>query len=192
MDREKDIEFSIIWLNYDPDSINVEMSEKSKESILAHAKGSYEFIEVKDVKGFVHAVNQGLNQAKGKWLIVVANDVVIEDPDWLSKFKVENALIGWRFITFFLTGEERPDFACWGLSKETFEKLGPMDVRFAEGYGFDDDDYVYRARDLGIKLHDAQVKLHHLECKTYNTVFKDLKQDMTERNQRLFIEKWKI
>lgn len=186
-----EIKYSVVFLEYDPNGINRETSTKSLISIIEHSKEyNYELIHVKNVKGFVHAVNDGLSRSKGDYIVVVANDVFIEDYKWLEKFKIDNALCGWRLTPFFITGQLRPDFACWGLSKETFTKLGLMDTQFAEGYGFDDDDYVFRARELGIQIIDVGIELTHLESLTYKTVFKEEKESMTYRNERLFREKW--
>lgn len=185
------MKYSIIFLEYDPNGINTETTRKSLESIKEHSKGyDYELVHVLNVKGFVNAVNDGLKRSVGDFKVVVANDVYIKDTRWLDKFAVENALIGWKLTPFFITGELRPDFACWGLSKDTFEKLGFMDKQFEEGYGFDDDDYTFRARDLGIQIVDAKVDLVHLECLTYRSVFKEEKEAMTHRNETLFRQKW--
>lgn len=185
------MKYSVIFLQYDPDSINTKTTMESYLSILDNSDGAdMELIKVIDVKGFVNAVNGGLSKAKGDYLIVVANDIIIKDKNWLEKMAVDDALCGWRLTPFFITGEMRPDFGCWSMSRKVFEKIGLMDKKFENGYGFDDDDYVFRAKELGIKLHDSKVKLTHLENMTYKTVFKDLKEEMTQRNESLFRNKW--
>lgn len=187
------MKYSIVFLEYDPQGVNRAMSIKSLQSVIEHSKEyDFELIHVKNVLGFVNAVNQGLSQAKGDYIVVVANDVMMEDYAWLSKFEVENALIGWRLIPFFITRQLRPDFACWGLSRETFKNLGLMSTEYQHGYGFDDDDYVFTARDLDIEMVDAGIKLSHGESVTYNTIFKEQKQAMTERNELIFRTKWNL
>lgn len=181
---------SIIFLDYDPDGINLATTQQSLASIISHTQANYELVHVKNVKGFVCAVNEGLRRATGDYLIVVANDVMILDSDWVEKMTHDNALVGWRLTPFFITGELRPDFACWGMSRSVFETIGYMDEQFKDGYGFDDDDYVFRAREKGFAIIDGEVTLQHLESLTYRTVFKAEKEAMTSRNETLFREKW--
>lgn len=190
MDTKANVKHSIIFLEYDPEGINRETTIKSLQSVIEHSKDyDFELIHIKNVKGFVCAVNKGLQQATGEYIAVVANDVFIKDYEWLPKL-AQYGLCGWRLTPFFLTGELRPDFACWGMPYSVFEQIGLMDERFAEGYGFDDDDYVYRARELDIPIIDSKIDLEHLECLTYKTVFKKDKEAMTSRNQSIFYDKW--
>lgn len=187
------MKYSIVFLEYDPEGINRKMTNESMLSVIEKSVNyDFELVHVKNVKGFVCAVNEGLRRSQGDHIVVVANDVLMKDSKWLDKFTMGNALIGWRLVPFFLTDEPFPDFACFGMSRQSFEKLGYMDERYKDGYGFDDNDYSYKAKEVGLDLVDAGVILQHLECKTYSTVFKDQKEDMTLRNQRIFIDKWHI
>ena len=177
----------VVFLNYDPDDRNKEMTDKSRQSIFDNG-GHFSFLEVRDVKGFVNAVNKGF-EVKADHYIFVANDVVIDDKNWIEKMTVPNAICGWRFGTFYLNGDKFPDFACFSLSREIYDKVGGMDVSFQEGYGFDDNDFTYRIKEAGYDIKDAQVKLKHLQNVTYNTHFGDTLRDMTEHNKRLFLDK---
>lgn len=183
--------YSIIFLEYDPEGMNRTVSHESLRSIIANSEAyDYELVHVKNVKGFVSAVNEGLDRAQGEWLVVVANDVIISDPQWLNKLSVKNVIASWRLTPFFMTGEMRADFACWAIHRDVYKKLGGMNVAFASGYGFDDDDYIQRAKELKILSYDAGITLHHLESLTYNTLFKEEKDAMTERNRTLFEKIW--
>lgn len=67
-------------------------------------------------------------------------------------------------------------FVCVAIPKSTFEKIGPFDERFggtnAEGrtiYGFDDNDYCRRVREIDLKLgvHDGCYVDHGSLCSTF-------------------------
>jgi len=183
--------YSILFLEYDPNGVNRETTIKSLQSVIDNSKEyDFELIHVKNVKGYVNAVNEGLSRAKGEYIVQVANDVFLEDSKWLEKLTKDNSICGWRTIPFYLTGLYRPDFACWGISREVLNKVGLMDSSYSEGYGFDDDDYFYSCLDKGVGIVDSQIKLTHLETLTYNTVFKEDKEKMMQRNKEIFISKW--
>lgn len=175
----------VCFLNYDPEEKNKEMSDESRASL------GVDVFEIKNVKGFVNAVNEGLKQ-DADYYIFVANDVVMEDPHWLDKMQEPDALVGWRMTPFFLNGKLFPDFACFGLSRHVRDIVGLMDTVFADGYGFDDNDYSNRVAAEGFALIDAGVKLRHLENKTYAQYFSAEKDAMTTRNQSIYLEKWPL
>lgn len=184
---------SIIFLEYDPQGINRTITHESLASIVQNSTAyDYELIHVKNVKGFVTAVNEGLARAKGEWLVVVANDVVIDDPEWLTKLSVDNVIASWQLTPFFITKEMRADFACWCISRKVYETIGPMSTEYANGYGYDDDDYIFTAKQHGILSYDAKVSLKHLESMTYNTIFKEEKRKMTVLNESIFRSKWNL
>lgn len=185
------MKYSIVFPSYDPDRKRDELIARSLFSVVANSEGhDYEIIPVRNVKGFTTAVNTGFAKATGDYLIMVADDVVIEDPAWLKKMAVPNAITAWRMVPFFLTGEQMPDAACWGMSRGVYQKIGPMDDIFAEGYGFDDNDYWWRAKQLGIELVDANVQLYHKENDAYNQYWGPERQALLDRNQAIFRQKW--
>ncbi len=85
-----------------------------------------------------------------------------------------------------------PDACVWGMPRSVYEKIGSMDVQFKDGYGFDDNDYWMRANQAGIEFHFTGSNFDHLENQTFKTYFKQMKESMTEKNQALFIKKWKL
>lgn len=181
---------NIILLNYDPTGELEYMTELCRDSIKRYSRGEYKIHEIKNVKGFVNAVNAGLSVDGGDYFIFVANDVEIKDDNWIEKMTQENALVGWRLNDFYINGDKFPDFACFALSRNTLNKIGIMDTIYQDGYGFDDNDWTYTAKEKGVQIIDAGVILVHHENKTYSTHFSKEKEQMTERNHRIFVEKW--
>lgn len=185
------MKYSIIFLNYDPENTK-EWIPETRRLIEEHSKNfDYELIEVKDVKGYVNAVNEGFKRATGDYFIVFNDDIYLNDDLWLLKLTADNAIVSWRKVPFFKNGDMYPDGSCWGLSRETQEKIGLMDTAYAEGYGCDEVDYFYTAKELGVGWESYDVHLTHAENKTYSSdYFKAQKEAMTERNVRIFHEKW--
>lgn len=184
------MKFSILWQHYDPEHRVCDMAMKSLHSIVSNSVGhDYEIIPV-DRKGLIKDINRAMSQARGEYIIVIANDCFIEDPEWLLKFPIPGTISGWHGSggEFY---EGVVDFsAAFCMPRDVMEKIGPMDERF-EGYGYADDDYFYRAKQLGIPFQVVGVKLTHLCSQTFKA-YEDKWPNMTGdliRNRTLFIEK---
>ena len=184
--------YSLIFLNYDPLGKNTGIINQSRKSILDRTVGyDYEFIEVRDVDGYVNAVNSGLQRATGEYMVILNDDILIKDGEWLNTLSVPNAITSWRNNRFYMTGDELIDGACWCIPRNVYEKVGLMDTAFGEGYGCDEIDYFYRAKEAGFKLMVTPFNLEHWENTTYKSYHKDTKEQMTERNVGIFFVKWK-
>lgn len=192
MERKTDIKYSLIFLNYDPQGVK-DWVEHSKRSIIDSSAGyNTEFIEVKNVKGYVNAVNEGMKQATGDYLVILNDDVVIDDKDWLEKLCQPNSVMSWSMNPFHLNGEMFPDGACWAIPRDLYEKLGDMDTNYAEGYGCDEVDYFYRAKEAGYTWGEVAINMSHMQNKTYSSeYFRNQKEAMTSRNENYFYSKWK-
>lgn len=191
MVREDNVKYSIVFLNYDPENRKDFVPLCLKSVIESSVGYAYELIRIRDVEGYVRAVNAGLRQAKGEFIFIVNDDVVIDDPKWLEKMAMPGIITSWRVNKFHITGEMILDGACYCIPREVYEKLGDFDERYAEGYGCDEVDYWFRAKEKDIPMIGVSVNLKHLENKTYQTYFSEKKNWMTERNEELFRAKWK-
>lgn len=191
MGNKKQVKYSIIIPIYDPAGKMKHIIDRCLESVLKSSLGCrYEIVQVRNVRGFPVAVNKGLKKAKGDYLVVLNDDVEVNDPQWLEKLADENKITSWRLHPFFITQRLVPDGACWAMSRTIFKKLGYLDERFAVGYGFEDSDYWMRAEEARIEFKDAHVDLIHLENKTFRTYHENDKNQMTELNHSLFLQKW--
>ena len=184
--------YSIIIPIYDPKEQMEKIISDCLLSVIKNSKENYEIIPIYNVVGFSMAVNMGLERATGDYLIILNDDIIIQDKNWLKKMGVENTITSWRMHPFFITGENVPDGACWCMSRNVFKKLGKLDDRFNNGYGFEDSDYWMRAKESGIEMKSADINLVHLENKTFKSYHSDLKESMTEKNKQLFLEKWSL
>lgn len=184
------VKFSILVPSYDPELKKREYLSKTLESIEENSKGqNYELIIRKNGPSYVESHNDALATATGEQIIVVTDDVVIKDPDWLQKAERSEGLWGWRFIDFHLNGKKHPDFACWGLDRSTLEKLGFMDEEYKYGVGYEDNDYIERAYSLGVPVTDAKIILEHAEGVTLKTYYND-RELLTQKNKQRFLGKW--
>ena len=186
------MKYSIIFLNYDPHNVLAEMTAKAIRSIEENSKDyDYEIIEVKNVVGYSSAVNSGFDRVTGDYIIVANSDILVHDSKWLEKYsEVPNTITSRQLISFYMNEDMFPDGCCWGLYTEDQKKIGHMDTAYDAGYGCDEVDYFYRAKELGIDWRACDTKIQHLENQTFNNYYSPIKEAMTERNVRLFKEKW--
>lgn len=186
--------YSIIIPIYDPEGKNEHLTNACINSILKNSMDfEYELIPIYHTTlNYCTAVNLGLKRATGDYLIVVSNDIEINDNRWLEKYSSVDGVCSFNQYPFFLTGEIVPDASCWGITRESFNVLGLLDERFKDGYGCEDIDYWFRCKENHVPMNLIRMDIVHKENKTYKTYFSKLKEDMTERNLRLFREKWLV
>ena len=81
-------------------------------------------------------------------------------------------------------------FFCVAIPRRVFESVGLLDERFGLGY-FEDDDYCRRVEAAGYRIACAEdVFVHHLLGASFSQLAASEKQDLMERNRRLYEEKW--
>lgn len=183
--------YSILIPSYDPELKKKQMFLELIDSIEENSKGKdYELIIRKNGRSYTESHNDALKSARGDFLIILNDDVLIQDPEWLEKMTIPNAITSWRLGEFGLTKEVMPDFACWGMSREVFEQIGLFDERFKDGFNFEDNDYAYRARELEVPFVGVGVKLTHYGDQTATHYSHD-KWGKIYKNEAIFNEKWK-
>ena len=181
--------YSIILPTYDPELKKVEQTKIALESVKKYAELPHEIIIVKDVVGYSNAINEGLHRATGDYIIVASDDIEIHEP-YLAKLTKENAVVSWRFVPFYMTGELVPDGSLYGFSRETYEKMGDMDTAYVGGYGCDEVDHFFSAKDNGVEFASGDIKVTHKENQTFKTYWTPEKEGMTTRNVGIFYQKW--
>lgn len=181
------MKFTILFRHFDPEHKMCDLAMGSLHSVVSNSTGhDYELI-VLDRPGIAADFNRGLAQARGEYIVVVANDCIIEDPKWLDKFPVPGTITGWRYSS----GEFNKgivDFsAAFCMPKEVADRIGEFDTGFV-GYGYEDDDYFYRAKKLDIPFLEVPVKLKHHESSTFKIYERDMNADLV-RNREYFYKK---
>lgn len=138
------------------------------------------------------AVNLGLRRTTGDYIVILSNDVEVHDPKWLEKYSQNDGITSFNHYPFYLTGEIVPDASCFGMDRVTFNKLGYLDEIFKDGYGYEDTDYWFRCKELGIPFSTVRMDIVHKENQTFKTYFSSEKEAMTEKNKQLFVKKWNL
>ena len=85
-----------------------------------------------------------------------------------------------------------PDFSCYPIRKEVYQKVGPFDELF-EGAFCEDWDYHVRMHKAGIYAHCIDVPFYHVGSATINSMPEDeakVLQEQAARNREYFKEKW--
>lgn len=147
-------------------------------------------------QGFPIACNTGIRNAKGDYLVLLNNDVIVEDPNWLERLCAPlvidpRQLVGCTLFTnnpwSIVDGESHPYLEGWCLAfHRTFlDEVGLLDERFSPG-SFEDVELSLRAMQRGYKLTRVDPGISHM----YNRTWWDLANasEITFRNQGLFQE----
>lgn len=144
--------------------------------------------------GFPKAVNQGCEKARGEYIIILNNDVVVT-PEWadkmMAKFEMDkklgilscttNRVEGYQHIEYNRKGVDY-EYAdaltgfCLMLKREVFDKLKEkngyyFDERFGKG-GQEDSDVCYQVRELGYEVGIARdVFIYHYGSASFREEF---------------------
>lgn len=122
---------------------------------------SIHMVWAQDPLGYTKAVNIGMEQAKGEFLVLLNNDTqILESPknQWLEvlnePFKANAQKVGITGpmkVNSPQTDREFLIFFCVMIGRECYETLGPLDEIFSPGYG-EDTDYCHKAEDAGFQV----------------------------------------
>lgn len=187
------MKFSILVTAYDPENKLTEMTDKCLTSIKECSVGEdYELLVDTGPVGLFGAYNRLFKRAKGDYFVVVPNDTIIRDKDWLKILPNPDRITSWHIGIFMLTGNREPDGGVTCYPRKLVEKIGYYDEQFDEGYGFGDNDYFHRATLLGIEPEERFTNIVHQGGKTYEAYFNDKKPQMYLHCQELFKKKWNI
>lgn len=145
-----------------------------------------EVIVVKnDRYGYAPSINKGLANAKGKFLLVMNDDVFHESGD-INDLCVEGVVTS-------PSNHGRTYPHIWGsvfcLPKEVYEKIGGMDERYTVSY-FDDDDLILTLQKEGVAMKAVpSVAFGHPDPGTTLEAMPD-RNEFFEANKQKFQEKW--
>lgn len=189
------VKYSVLVTAYDPDQKLVEMTTRCLDSVQACSEGQdYELIvDTGPQPGLFAAYNRLFKKAKGEYLIVIPNDTIIRDKNWLQALAIPGYITSWHIGTFLLTGKTEPDGGVTCYPRHIFDQVGLYDEKFDEGYGFGDNDWFHRATLLNIPYKEVKINITHEGNTTYQTYWPGEKQlAMYHHNEQLFKDKWQL
>ena len=159
MNDMADNAFQSAWMTLDYDAVpqTVEFIAVDDGSPVPFKNGFGKTITLKENSGYTVAVNTGLEAAQGDILVVGNSDLTFLHG-WLTG--LVRTLDTYDIATLPTTDQtwetrdeitENEKFgALFAMKRETYEKLGPLDIRF-RGY-FVDTAYRRRALDMGLTI----------------------------------------
>lgn len=172
--------------------------------------------------GFPVACNWGLRLARGEYLMLLNNDVLVTDH-WLGNMLQHlkrDPLIGIVGpLSNFVSGKQQIAMTgsytetasrvmaeaygqfeitnrvigfCMLFRRELREKIGWLDERFSPGH-FEDDDYCYRARLAGYRIAIAKdAYVYHHGSASFKRGDQLAVTQLLARNRQQFIDKWGV
>lgn len=168
-----------------------------------------------DNKGFAAACNQGAKAAKGAWIVILNNDVVVS-PDWLTGLvefaeatpsdivtpAIREGEMNYDIISYSqkfihtMADVARlgdADGICFMVRRQVFEEIGYLDENFRIGQ-FEDVDFFRRAKTAGFKLGiTGRSFIHHFGSITQNSIRKSKAVNPYEAiNRAYYREKWNL
>lgn len=149
-------------------------------------KGYDEIIISSNVReGYAIPINRGLRLAKGDFLIVMNDDLV------LTKGSLTD-LVNINAVTSPLIDNKSQSFwgCCFCIPRWVYEKVGGLDERYRISY-FDDDDYINELRKHDIPMQSVPTVSFENQCGGGRTLHTFDDHDVFfEENKKKFMEKW--
>lgn len=183
--------YSILVPSYDPQGEKIDMVTNLLRSIDTNSVGEdYEIILRKNGPSYVESHNDALKSARGDYLVILNDDVLIEDKQWLQKLTKPDTITSSGTGTFVLDNSPTWNFDVWCMPRNIFKKIGYFDEAFKDGFNYEDNDYIFRAKELNIPFEKVELVYKHFGGETYTRYYKD--KELAEHNKQVFIKKWKM
>ena len=113
---------------------------------------------------------------------VIPNDDSYFDPGSLERIANNVDTDAFNFV------DVHPKWSCVVPGQGAILKAGLWDEAFYPIY-FDDDEYEWRMKKLGVKFNDIGAKVHHNNSSTLNSGYRDKNAVTYGRNHKLFTQK---
>lgn len=182
------MKYSILFLNYDPEEKLSDMTKENLYAIVKNSRGQdYELI-VLDRKGIETDLNRGLQTARGDYIVIFCNDIVLFDKEWLNKLAIPDTITSWK-ASVSHWGFQEVDASLWCLPRSVIKRVGLFDTEYEGRYGYSDNDYLMRAHLLGIPFMEVPIRARHLERQTFNEYPLEDENDMS-KNKAIFNKKF--
>ncbi len=154
--------------------------------------------------GFLIPHNEALIHAAGKFFVVLNNDIVINDPDWLINLldpltlDANIGLTGFANTMQTLTEQgsgnqgnfvDYIEGVCIAGHTELFRKYGLFSPAFKLAY-FEDSDLSLRFVQMGYGIRQVKVKFTHDRGATAKIVDQNKLNEAKEHNKKIFLDRW--
>ena len=140
---------------------------------------------VNDKIGFGKAVNQGLRIAKGDFICVMNNDVV------MNKGSLKDLADPIRVTSPSVNDVRQPFWGCcFMIPRWVYDKVGGFDEQFEMGY-FEDEDYIMKLKEAGIEM-SCRANINIVTQGGATMYHLPDRAEIYARNQRKFEEKWGV
>ncbi len=171
------------------------------------------------IMSFAESVNIGIKDAfevrGAKYCLVINNDTVLREDTIkklverfdLEKFSTKSAKVV-MVTAINVQGEcttptdlenipektceesEHPDFSCFMINRDCWEKVGPMDEMFKPAY-FEDNDYHYRIQLAGLRaINYPKAIYYHYGSATSKEIPNVIRDIQFRQNHDYFVNKW--
>ena len=210
---------SVIVLTYPRKPEHLDMLDECMESVIKfsdaeiilidnHApldtskyKDKVKYIRMKENAGCAGGWNKGLKTAKGDYIAVISDDVVVKEG-YLEAMKealntIPDALVSGPGVEklpngmgFFGIEENRVWFpgSCFMVTRETLKRVGYFDTQFTP-FNYEDVDYWTRVYKAGGKLvRNYSVEVEHKEGQVIHSIEGNNEVDSTNREK--YLKKW--
>jgi hypothetical protein len=178
---------SIILLDYDPEEKLVPMRTECKRLLLESLRGVDCELIVANKKGFEAASKEAFEKAKGEYIHVVCNDVMVYESGWPDKLAVPDTVTAYAEVPCTILGTNDLALDLWCTPRNIYEKVGTWDELAPGGYGFHDWSLLARVRKAGFKTAVVPVNAKHLAASvTFKTYSGNSFEDRMQRNKEAF------
>lgn len=121
-------------------------------------------------QGFTKTVNTGLKMSHADTLVIMNDDIIIIE-ECLERFSKLSGLVIASPMDTASSDDDRFG-ACWGMTREVYELLGPLNEEYRNFYS--DTDYYNRAKATGVEIIKwKDITLEHPESSTYKLLDKE-------------------
>lgn len=180
------------------------------------------FISLPNNKGFPVACNWGLKLARGDYILLLNNDVLVTDG-WLGKllrvFTNDNSIGIVGPMSNYVSGKQQMEMTgsyteaaarlsmdaenqyeqvnrvigfCMLFTSELMNRIGLLDEQFSPGH-FEDDDYCYRARLAGYRILIVKdAFVFHHGSASFIRENQEEIIKLLARNRAIFVDKWGV
>lgn len=215
------MEYSVVVLTYPRKPEHLEMLDECMTAVKEHSgeaqiilidnhapldtskyKGVVDkYVRMKSNEGCAGGWNKGLKLAKGNYIAVISDDVVVK-PGYLEAMReamdtIPSALVSAPGVEklpngmgFFGIEENRVWFpgSCYMVTPQTLKKVGYFDTQFVP-FNYEDVDYWTRVYKAGGKLvRNYSVEVEHKEGQVIHSI--EGNGEIDSENRQKYLKKW--